>query len=647
MGCGIMALGSRRAQVGGLLMLAVLAAGAPAWAAHKRASAVAATAAPRAAAVYSFAFRDAEAGQVADEVLGKALGLSYTVDPAITAHISFRIEERLTREQLLAAFEAALGAQDIVMLRDGPRVMLVPRAKAKGQAAPRGPGQRVRAGYEVVVMPLSFATPSEVAKAFQQIGPANVVLHSDDRLGFLLLGGTDREVDTAAQMVRVFDRSGLENTKVRWFELSQAPATTLSQELERVIQGGGVSGVTVLPLRRLNGLIVFARTPQVLDEVGGWVARLDVPSREEASSLWIYRPKNADADGLAQTLNSVLSSQSRTSTSSVAPAPAVGSSATPAQGSAAVAPAVASSSVVISGEDGVRVGVDKPSNTLLISAPASRWVQIQRILDQIDRTPGQVLIEASIVEVTLNNDFSTGVDWSVLADKGQVHLTSTSDPGGAIAPTLPGFAATFLNDNVKVAVSALQSHSDVEVISAPKIVTLDNRTAKLEVGDQVPVVTQSVQNTTATGAPIVLSTDYRNTGVILNVTPRIDGDDKVLLTISQEVSEVAKTTTAGVTSPTIQQRRLDSTLILRDGGTVALGGLISSEKNKGNSGVPYLKDVPALGLLFKSTTKSTRRTELIILLSARIVQTPDQSDMALARLSQDMKEIEGRGLLNH
>lgn len=645
MGGGVMAVGSRKAQLGGLLALAVLGAGAPAWARHKHAPAPAMAAPTRGAAIYSFAFRDAEVGQVADEVLGKALGLSYTVDPGITAHISFRIEERLTREQLLGAFEAALGAQDIVMLRDGTRVTLVPRAKAKGQAPPRGPGQRVRAGYEVVVMPLAFATPSEVAKAFQQIGPTNVVLHSDDRLGFLLLGGTDREVDTAAQMVRVFDRSGLENTKVRWFELGQAPATTLAQELERVIQGGGVSGVTVLPLRRLNGLIVFARTPQVLDEVGVWVAKLDVPSREEASSLWIYRPKNADADGLAQTLNAVLSSQTRTSNSSVGPAPAVG--AAPAQGGGAVQPAVASSSVVVSGEDGVRVGVDKPSNTLLISAPASRWVQIQRILDQIDRTPGQVLIEASIVEVTLNNDFSTGVDWSVLADQGRVHLTSTSDPGGAVAPTLPGFAATFLNDNVKVAVSALQSHSDVEVISAPKIVTLDNRTAKLEVGDQVPVVTQSVQNTTATGAPIVLSTDYRNTGVILNVTPRIDGDDKVLLTVSQEVSEVAKTTTAGVTSPTIQQRRLDSTLILRDGGTVALGGLISSEKSKGNSGVPYLKDVPALGLLFKSTTKSARRTELIILLSARIVQTPDQSDMALARLSQDMKEIEGRGLLKH
>lgn len=591
---------------------------------------------------YAFAFKDAEIGQVAEEILGNALGLTYTVDPAVTGKMSFRIDKRLTRAQLLEAFEAALVANDVMMVRKGETLALMPRATAKASAGLRPAADGAgRAGYQVVAAPLSFAQPSEVSKAFEAIGQAHLVIYQNDKMGLLLLGGDGREIEAAMQTIHVFDHSGLEGSKIRWFELQQAPANTVAEELDKVLQTSGVSGVSVIPLKRLNGLFVLARTSQALDEIGGWVQRLDTPSREENASLWVYHPRNVRAEALGQTLNSVLSSRVSLGESSLAAGPSPTGSAAPS-----ATASVQSTAFVASGDDAVRVGVDKETNTLLVSAPASRWIQIQKILNEVDRTPSQVLIEASILEVTLGNDFRFGVDWSVIAQSGKLTITSTGDKTGAVAPTFPGFAVTFLDDDIAAAVSALSSRTAVEIVSAPKVVALDNRTAKLQVGDQVPVVTQSSRSSNSNDAPLVTTTEYRSTGVILDVTPRIS-DDKVLLDVSQEVSSVAKTTTSGIDSPTIQQRRLQSTLMLQDGQTVALGGLISTNRSTGDSGVPWLKDIPAVGSLFKNESRDNRRTELIVLLSAKIMRDQSSSERVMADLLADMREVQSRGLLKH
>jgi general secretion pathway protein D len=183
----------------------------------------------------------------------------------------------------------------------------------------------------------------------------------------------------------------------------------------------------------------------------------------------------------------------------------------------------------------------------------------------------------------------------------------------------------------------------VEVVSAPKIMALDNHTAKLEVGDQVPTETQSSQSTSAPGAPIVSTVNYLSTGVILNVTPRVSGDDTITLDVDQEVSSAAQTQTATLT-PTIQQTKFESTLILKSGGVVALGGLISSTRTKGNTGLPYLKDIPGLGNLFNNNSNDLTRTELIVLLSAKIVRDDASARRVMADLMDDMHEIESRGL---
>jgi general secretion pathway protein D len=584
---------------------------------------------------WSFAFDDADVKEVANAVLGDGLGLSFSLDPGVTGRMSFRVQGRMTPEALLSAFEATLSLNNIALVKRGNQYVLAPRGKARTGAGLAGGVRTDGPGYQIDVAVVKYATPSELVKAIANLSPPDIVVHVDDRLGFILLGGSSQEIDQVKQVIGIFDRSDLTGARIRYRELVAAPADVVAGELNRVLQGTASAGATIIPLKRLNALVVVARSPAMLADILGWIDRLDTTGREERNSLWLYKAQNVSAEALAKSLDTVVGAGGGLSLGD--PGAPVDTAAP-----ASAAPATATSP----GDSDVRIGVDKDSNTLIIAAPASRWIQIQKILNQIDTPPDQVLIEATILEVTLSDEFRFGVDWSVIGANGRLTITSTIGSSGAVSGVFPGFSATYIGDDIRAAVTALSSKTNVEVVSSPKLVALNNRTSTLQVGDQVPVSSQSSRSAQSGDAPIVVNTEYRDTGVILKVTPRINGGDSVLIDISQEVSGVAKTSSSGIDSPTIQQRKIESGLIIRGGQTVALGGLISSNKTIGSTGLPWLKDLPLVGGLLRHSTNDNRRTELIILLTAKILRSPDQADAALADLKAAMKEMEARGVFD-
>ena len=222
-------------------------------------------------------------------------------------------------------------------------------------------------------------------------------------------------------------------------------------------------------------------------------------------------------------------------------------------------------------------------------ARPGRWIQIQNMLQEIDRAPSQVLIEATILEVTLNDQFNLGVDWSVVGADGQLTAQSINTSSGKVGPTTPGLSGTFLGNNVQAAIHALQARTAVEVVSNPKILALDNHQTQLQVGDEAPIISQTGQSTTAPGAPVINSVSYLGAGAILDVTPRISGD-RIYLDIDQQVSGTTSNKTSGIDSPTIQQRRLQTTLIIDNGGLVGVGGMIGLLMAGLLSGVSQLGD---------------------------------------------------------
>ncbi|HTT99129.1 MAG TPA: hypothetical protein VMF58_13855, partial [Rhizomicrobium sp.] len=205
----------------------------------------------------------------------------------------------------------------------------------------------------------------------------------------------------------------------------------------------------------------------------------------------------------------------------------------------------------------------------------------------------------------------------------------------------PGFSYMFSNgNNIKVILDALETVTHIEVVSSPEVMVLNNQPASLQVGDRVPIVTQQSQQTTDSTAPIINSIEYEDTGVILKVTPRVNRGGMVMMDISQEVSQVADTSASPVASPTIQERKINSTVAVQDGETVVLGGLISDSRNTSKNGVPFLQDVPVLGNLFRDTGDSKTRTELMVLITPHVVDNVQKARKITDELRHKLPSVQ-------
>ncbi|HCU90200.1 MAG TPA: type II secretion system protein GspD, partial [Gammaproteobacteria bacterium] len=294
--------------------------------------------------------------------------------------------------------------------------------------------------------------------------------------------------------------------------------------------------------------------------------------------------------------------------------------------------------------DNLKIIPDENNNGLVILATPKEYELVIAAVRKLDLIPLQVLIEATIIEVTLNDTLAFGVEWffknSVGGSKtGQALL----DLGDARIGTLaPSFSYAIINSNglVRAAINALATESEVSVLSSPSLMVLDNQTATINVGDEIPIPTRSSISNIDPNAPTVNEIEYRNTGVTLQVTPRVNAGGLVTMDLDQEVSDAISTTSSTLNAPTIQQRKITSTVAVQSGETIVLGGLIQNTATEGESGIPYLRNIPVVGKLFSQTNDSKRRTELIVLITPRAVGDDNDAREVTREYSERMKSFE-------
>ncbi len=294
----------------------------------------------------------------------------------------------------------------------------------------------------------------------------------------------------------------------------------------------------------------------------------------------------------------------------------------------------------------VRIIADEKDNTLVIYARPRDYRMIEETLQRIDVVPLQVLIEATIAEVTLNNDLQFGLQYFFNKSNNQFLFGNTAN---AIAPpipgTFPGFNYIFSTANTNFVLNALEAVTNVHVVSSPELLVLDHQSASLVVGDEIPVPTSQIQSFVTSTTPVVAnSIQYIDTGVVLHVSPRVNTSGLITLDISQEVSDVAAPAANTPTgAPTIEQRKIQSTVTVEDGQTIALGGLITDQKSKTVNGIPLLSDIPVLGQLFRSNDNSTARTELLVLLSPKVLHNPSEARDATEELQRRLRSLAPAG----
>lgn len=427
--------------------------------------------------------------------------------------------------------------------------------------------------------------------------------------------------------VENFDVDWLQGMTFAVYRLEQSRPEVIVAELRDIFQGPldlFSNRVRLVPLDRAQSVLGMARNKADLELVGQWIARLDV-SKSEDRRIFVYNVQNGSAKDLVSALRQVLTGETAASQSHAAPPTMTNGQASRNPQPVELTPGTASAANI------ARLVAIEENNSVLFYGTDEEYRVIREALRQTDVLPRQVMIEAILAEVTLNDNLRYGVQW--FFDSGENTVTLSATDVGSVASQFPGFSYVYSGRaDARVVLNALQSKTEVRILSAPKLSVLNNQKATLQVGDQVPIVTQTSQSTDAAGAPLVSTIQMRDTGVILEVTPRVNDNGNVILDVMQEVSEVAQTTSSGIDSPTIQRRKIHSVVATRDGFTVALGGLIRENGGRGDSGVPILKDIPFLGHAFKNNTSDTRRTELVVLLVPHVMRNQSETQAVVDAL---------------
>lgn len=645
----------------------------------------------------SFNFINVEIRDIVREILEK-LHLGYVIDPKVQGTATVQTGAPLPRDAVLPTLENVLRANGLALVDMNGIYRVLPAedgARASGSTA--GPElKQIRPGYGIRVLPLKHSAAQDVVRVLEPYTPEGGGLQGDTTRNLIIAAGTSQDLDGFARLVATFDTDWLAGMSYAIYPLQVETAKSMAAQLEEIF-GDGTEGplagaLRIVPLDRLNAILVITQQSAYLKEAKNWIDRLDAGNDETTPRLFQYYVQNSRATDLAAVLSDLFSSggggrAAQTTpgstavsigtraiggtSSSVRPSTNVSGGTIPAagiqpqplpdpgNGAAAAsgvgttqrqtAPTRAANRVTLAGSGGddlptpvVRVVADDKNNALVIFAKPRDYRMIENTIKRLDIIPLQVLIEATIAEVTLNHTLNYGLQFFLRSGKSNFILSNVAS--GAAASVFPGFNYVLSGNSATVVLNALSSVTDVHVVSSPQLMVLDHQTAVLQVGDQVPIPTQQSQSVSTPGAPVINTIEYRDTGVILTVMPRVNSSGLVTLDITQEVSDVAKTTSSTLDAPTINQRRLTTSIIVQDGATVALGGLITDNTNRGKAGIPFLSDIPVLGALFENTSNSQKRTELLVMLSPRVVRSPQEALQRTEELRDRMHSVKPLGL---
>ncbi|MDH3314422.1 MAG: type II secretion system secretin GspD [Gammaproteobacteria bacterium] len=610
--------------------------------------------------------------EVVKVILADLLKLNYVIEPGVQGAVTLQTSVPLPRESLVPTLELLLRMNGAALVESGDMFQVVPReSAARGLTSPQlgNSSAPLPRGYSVRIVPLRYVSAGEMQKILEPfVIPGNIV-RVDTQRNLLILAGTGREMETLLETIAVFDVDWVAGMSVALFTPDFVDAKTLASDLEKVFgdqSKGPLAGLVKLAvIDRLNALLVISPRREYLSKVAEWVDRLDQDRGGSGRRLFIYHVQNGKAADLAAVLQQVfeareaeiaisppelapglepvelrtqqpptLSQETEAAVTGVAPRQETLEPTRPRRNTGAA------EGLQLSEGGKVRIIADEVNNALLVMATAVEYSQVSEALKRLDIVPLQVLVEATIAEVSLTDDLSQGLEWffknKIGSRTGEAFLDLNTPPG--LGAFVPGFSyAIFSGADVRAVLNLLASESKLKVISSPSLMVLNNQTATIEVGDQVPITTQQQQSTLA-DANLVNSIEYRDTGVILSVTPRVNAGGLVTMEISQEVSDVSPNPDAPL-APTIQQRKINSTVAIQSGETVVLGGLIRENDSFTSSGIPGLYNIPIIGFLFGQTSDERSRTELVVLITPRAVQGAEEARQITNEFRDKMESL--------
>jgi len=618
----------------------------------------------------SLDYIDTDIKEICRAVLGDILGVNYSIDPSVQGTATIRTTKPVARTTVLATLQGLLEQNGLTLLyRDGIfRVAPIAAAAGSPALAQGEPGS----GSQIV--PLHYASAKQLAAMLEPYAADGGRIVAEPARNVLIVTGTGAAREGLADLIRVFDVDFLAGQSYALFPVKSGTPAKVAADLQHFFdaEGEGSLGgaVRIVAIDRVNAVLVMSAQRAYIDRARNLVAQLDRIGSGTSRGLHVYFVQNGQATDLQPVLQRAFvpgssasagaavetPSQSATIPPNAEPVqinqpnsgqpnlgqpnpglPGLGRSASATQAPAAEPMPDKEIEEPASGGGGDRLLIiaDKKRNALLIRATDEEYAYVEAALRKLDVQPLQVMIEATIAEVQITDALQYGTQFFLNESKWGSLLSAGPVPAGtamgAVNSLFSGLqqnsgmtVAKVTGDRIQYVISALKSVTRVNVVSSPHLLILDNERARLQVGQLVPVLTGSATSVLTSGAPVVNSVDYHETGVILTVTPHVNSSGLVTLEVEQEVSSVNSQLINGIDSPIFDERKVKSRVVVQDGDTIAIAGLMTDNKSRGNSGIPWLKDIPGLGLLFSQENDTGDRTELLVLLTPKIVH--DRND---------------------
>ena len=605
-------------------------------------------------------------------ILGDYLHESFTIHPQVTGNVTVRTSQPVAKRDLVPMLEMMLRDNGQVMVREDGLYKIRPQTVSmRGTTTPQVAGTTpLPNGFSVQMVQLKFVGAKDMQRILEPyaIDPA-VSVRTDDVRNLVILSGTQREIKHLLDIIEIFDVDFLAGYSVGLFPM-QTDVKSLSADLDRLFgtpAPGAAASVSplagivrIIPIERMNGLLVVSTQARYLEEAKKWIERLDkAGGLAGGMRLNVYQVQHGKADKLAQLLSDVYGNGNRSGTTpspTVAPGQRPAQINTPGQPNQPFNPLQALASVFQSSGVGVsqntKIIPDIDNNALLILSSPSDFETIQSALRQLDVQRRQVKVEVLIAEVALKDELKYGIEWFINTRNNTTGALRNDKDGklSAFGQALPTSPAAKLADvaattglqlvnlsgagNIRAVLQALGDDGKSTIIFTPNVTVLDNEKASINVGTKISV---STGTTTTSGGNSVESRSYIDTGVLLTVTPRINAGGRVTLDINQEVSSAPPNTA----NPDISTRKAQTVVNVASGETIALAGLISRNTSFNTVGVPLFSKIPLIGGLFGTQSYANNRTELVLLITPVVISNNDEARAVTNELRQKLPLLEG------
>lgn len=600
-------------------------------------------------------FDNADIYEVVQTILGDILKLNFIMDPGATGKVTINTSGTVSQADIYSILERILQMNGLSIVREGGLYKIIRDANASRDSLgfeAAGNGSPV-----IQIIPVRFVQASGLINVLRNFVGPQAAIFNDQTNRYVIVADRVANVQKLTELVKTLDVDYLREVKIDFLRLEHSDASELAREMETLFKQSGMfnwpgtegNKVFFMPITRMNGVLVAAANEDVLAAARKWLKLLDGEPQDVSSRVRIHHVQNTQATHLADILRQLFG----------------GAAAAPRADKVVVGGSVPSAATGgLSGA--VQIIPDEATNSLVIKANPQDYLMIKQVIDSIDKVPRQVLIQVMVAEVTLNDETKFGVEWWLKNAKtkigGDRYPAQISLDSGLVAPTagsIVGDLAKGANSGINYMifngvgdviglVNALATTTDINLLSTPHVLASDGKEAKIEVGSDEPVVTQTVSTPVAatTGTTASLSTSnsvqYRPTGILLSVKPNVNESGLVTLSLSQEVSNRGNSVLVGGQEyPSFSKRKVNTEVTLQEGRSLLVAGLIQDKANNSNTGVPLLKDIPGLGYLFGATGKTRQKTELIITLTPYVVRTREEGEQVTEAFKRSLQDLKG------